>query len=176
MEEVDKLMVEDTLVHLTTSLSPPQTSVSSPNSEPLNNPKVIQQASQQMTQPNDYVKNVKKLIGKRFKSNIDINFKNKRDGRLISWSLRNKTNSHANAINMIEVNEISDSKIDKFLAEEDPLSFEPHPDRPYNFVDNLPPCLKDNLEFPGVKLCNEPIICLVGAPVHNLVCSNANTT
>jgi hypothetical protein len=80
------------------------------------------------------------------------------------------------SINMIEVNESSDSEIEKFLAEEDPLSFEPHPDRPYNFVDNLPPCLKENPEFPGVKLCNESTIRMEGAPVHNLVCSNATTT
>jgi hypothetical protein len=80
------------------------------------------------------------------------------------------------SISMIEVNESSDSEIDKFLAEEDPLSFGPHPDRPYNFVDNLPPCLKDNPEFPGVKLCNESTIRMEGSPVHNLVCSNATAT
>jgi hypothetical protein len=40
--EVDKLVVEETLVHPTTSLSPPQTCASSPNSEPLIYPKVIQ--------------------------------------------------------------------------------------------------------------------------------------
>ena len=121
-------MVNETLVHPMAPLSPPQTCVSSPNNEPLIDPKVIQQASQQLTHPKDYVKIVKKPTGKRFKSNIDINFKNKRDGRLISWSLRNKTNSHANAISMIEVNENSNSEIDKFLAEEDLLSFGPHPD------------------------------------------------
>jgi hypothetical protein len=176
MGEVDKLVVEETLVHPTTSLSPPQTRVSSPNSEPLIDPKVIQQACQQITHPTEYVKNLKKPTGKKSKSSVDINFKNKRVGRLISRSLRNKTNSHANVISMIEVNERSDSEINKFLAEEDPLSFEPHPDRPYNFVDNLPPCLKDNPEFPGVKLCNKSTIRMEGSPVHNLVCSNANAT
>jgi hypothetical protein len=149
--EVDKLVVEETLVHPTTSLSPPQTCASSPNNEPLIYPKVIQQASQQITHPKDCVKIARKPTGKKFKSNVDVNFKNKRAGRLISRSLRNKTNSRADAISMIEVNESSDSEIDKFLAEEDPVSFGPHPDRPYNFVDNLPPCLKDNPEFPGVS-------------------------
>jgi hypothetical protein len=77
---------------------------------------------------------------------------------------------------MIEVSESSDSEIDKFLAEEDPLSFEPYLDRPYDFVDNLPPCLKNNPEFPGVKLCKGSTIRMEGAPVHNLVCSDAIAT
>ena len=94
-------------------LSPTQTCVSSPKNEPLIDPKVIQQDSQQITHPNDCVKNIKKPTGKRSKGNLDINFKNKRVGRLISRSLRNKTNSHANAISMIEVNKILDSKIDQ---------------------------------------------------------------
>jgi hypothetical protein len=82
--EVDKLVVEETLVHLTTSLSPPQTCASSPNNEPLIYPKVIQQASLQVTHPKDCVKIVRKPTGKKFKSNVDVNFKNKRAGRLIS--------------------------------------------------------------------------------------------
>jgi hypothetical protein len=75
---------------------------------------------------------------------------------------------------MIEVNKRSDSEIDKFLAKEDTLSFGPHPDLPYNFVDNLPPCLKDNQEFPGVQLCNKSTIHMEGSLIHNLVHSNAN--
>jgi hypothetical protein len=42
MGEVDKLVVEETLVHPTTCLSPPQTCVSPPNNEPLIDPKVIE--------------------------------------------------------------------------------------------------------------------------------------
>jgi hypothetical protein len=77
---------------------------------------------------------------------------------------------------MIEVNKSSDSEIDKFLVEEDPVSFGPHPDRPYNFVDNLPPCLKDNPEFPSVQLCNKSTIRMEGSLIHNLVRSYANAT
>jgi hypothetical protein len=76
---------------------------------------------------------------------------------------------------MIEVNESSNSEIDKFLIEEDPVSFGLYPDRPYNFVDNLPPCLKDNPEFPGVQLCNKSAICMEGSSIHNLVRSDQNT-
>ena len=39
---------------------------------------------------------------------------------------------------------------EKFLAEEDPVSFGLYPDRPYDYVNNMPPCLKDNPEFPGI--------------------------
>jgi hypothetical protein len=85
--EVDKLVVEEILVHPTTSLSPPQTCASSPNSEPLIYPEVIQLASQHVTHPRDYVKIVRKPTGKKFKSNVDVNFKNKRVGRLISQTL-----------------------------------------------------------------------------------------
>jgi hypothetical protein len=173
MEEVDKLMVEETLVHSIASLSPPQTRVSLPNNKPLIDPKVIEQACQQIMHPNECIKNSKKPIGKRSKRNIDINFNNKRDGRLISRRLHNKSISHSSSISMIEVHESSDSKIDRFLVAKDFYSFEPHLDRPYNFVDNLPPCLKNNPEFPGVKLVNESTISMEDAPVHNQVCSHA---
>jgi hypothetical protein len=73
---------------------------------------------------------------------------------------------------MIEVSESSDSKIDKFLVEQDPVSFGLYPDRPYNYVDNLPPCLKDNPEFPGIHLCNKLSIHTDGSLICNLVRSN----
>jgi len=69
--EVDKLVVEETLVHPMASPSPPQTCVSSPNSEPLIDPKVIQQANQQITHRNDCVKNIKKPTGKKSKRSVD---------------------------------------------------------------------------------------------------------
>jgi hypothetical protein len=46
IEEVDKLMVEETLVYPTTPLSPTQTCVSPPYNKPLIDPKVIEQACQ----------------------------------------------------------------------------------------------------------------------------------
>jgi hypothetical protein len=171
VEEIDKSVIEETLIYPTTPLSPTQACVSASYNKPLLDPKVIEQTHGQATHLNDSVKNLKKSTGKISKSNVDINFKNKRAGRLISRRLRNKSNSHASSISMIEVHESSDSKIDRFLAEEDPLSFEPHLDRPYNFVDNLPPCLKHNAEFPGIKLGNESTVHVEDAPVHNHVCS-----
>jgi hypothetical protein len=78
-------------------------------------------------------------------------------------------------ISMIEVSEGLDSKIDKFLAEEDPVSFGLYPDRPYNYVDNLPPCLKDNPKFPSIQLCDKSTICMEHSLTHNVVRSNANS-
>jgi hypothetical protein len=171
MEEVDKLVVKETLVYPTMPLSPTQACVSTSYNKPLLDPKVIDQAREQVLHPNDSVKNLKKSTGKISKSNVDINFKNKRVRRLISRRLCNNSNSHVSSISIIEVHESSDSEINRSLAEEDPHLFEPHLDRPYNFVDNLPPCLKRNVEFPGIKLGNESNVHVEYAPVHNHVCS-----
>ena len=43
-------------------------------------------------------------------------------------------------------------------------------------MDNLPPCLKYNANFPGVKLGNESTVCVEDAPIHNHVCSHATVT
>jgi hypothetical protein len=79
------------------------------------------------------------------------------------------------SISTIKVHESSDYEIDRFLTTEDLHSFKPHLERPYNFVDNLPPCLKKNPKFPSVKLVKEPTVCVEGASVHNHVCSHATT-
>ena len=76
---------------------------------------------------------------------------------------------------MIEVSKSSDSEIDKFLAEEDPVSFGLYPNRPYNYVDNLPHCLKDNPEFPGIQLCDKSTIYMEDSLTHNVVRANANS-
>jgi hypothetical protein len=82
----------------------------------------------------------------------------------------------AETINMIEVSEGLDSEIDKFLAEEDPVSFGLYLDRPYDYVNNLPPCLKNNPEFPGIQLCNKSTIHMDGSLIRNLVRSNENVS
>jgi hypothetical protein len=167
VEEVDKPVIEETLVYPTTPLSPTQACVTATYNKPLPDPKVTEQAHEQATQPNDSVKNSNKPTGKTSKGDVDLSFKNKRAGRLISRKLRNKSNPHASSIKMIEIHESSDSEIDRFLAEEDPLSFQPHLDQPYNFVDNLPPCLKHSEGFPGIKLGNKSTVHVGDAPVHN---------
>jgi hypothetical protein len=55
----------------------------------------------------------------------------------------------------IEIHESSDLEIDRFLTEEDPPSFQAEPHQAYNFVDNLPPCLKHCLGFPSIIFDNK---------------------
>jgi hypothetical protein len=81
----------------------------------------------------------------------------------------------ADTINTIEVSEDSNLEIEKFLAEEDPVSFGLYLDRTYDYVNNLPPCLKDNLELLGIQLCDKPTIHVEDSPIHNAVSANANS-
>jgi hypothetical protein len=68
---------------------------------------------------------------------------------------------------MIEIHESSDSEIDRFIAEEDSLSFQIDLDQSYNFVDNLSPCLKHSEVFQGIKLGNKSTVHVGDVPVHN---------
>jgi hypothetical protein len=147
VEEIDKSVIEETLIYPTIHLSATQAYVSASYNKPLLDPKIFEQAREQVIHPNDSVKNLKKPTSEISKGHADLNFKNKRPRRLISRKLRNKSNSHASSIKMIEIHESSNSKIDRFLTEDDPLSFQPHLHGPYNFLDNLPPCLKHNVDF-----------------------------
>jgi hypothetical protein len=122
-------------------------------------PRVIKSPDpEQYVFPNTIAKTVNKHSCKLLKNNSDIGFNNKRSGRLISRSLRNKSKSHVSSIKAIEVHGSSDSKIKKFLAEEDPSYSKPDLSQTYDFVDNLPPCLKHNEDFPGIKLSQKPIV------------------
>jgi hypothetical protein len=53
---------------------------------------------------------------------------------------------------LIKINEVSDLEIENFLAEEDPDCHKLDPNQPYDFVNNLPQCLKDKGEFIGIRL------------------------
>jgi hypothetical protein len=87
MEEVDKLMVEETLVYPIVPISPTQACVSASYNEPLLNSKIIEQAHEQVIHPHDSIKILKKPTGEISKGHPDLNFKNKRAGRLISRKL-----------------------------------------------------------------------------------------
>jgi hypothetical protein len=77
--------------------------------------------------------------------------------------------------NTIEVSEDSDSEIERFLAEEDPMSYGLCPDTPYDYVNNLPPCIKGNPEFSGIRLCNKPTFHVEDSPTLNVVSANAQS-
>jgi hypothetical protein len=72
--------------------------------------------------------------------------RNKKNARMISRMERNKSKPPAKT-EPIMVSEDSDSSIERFLAEEGFCGDEP----PHDFVENLPPCLRDNPDFPGIK-------------------------
>jgi hypothetical protein len=105
---------------------------------------------------NGHNANMKPYVDKSHKQSKQkhtaLGFRNKRVGRLISRSLRNRSKPHLSSIDPIEVNEVSDPEIENFLAEEDPDCHKSDPNQPYDFVNNLPPCLKDKGEFTGIRL------------------------
>jgi hypothetical protein len=74
---------------------------------------------------------------------------------------------------MIKVHESLESEIERFLDAEGFQSSEPPPNRPYNFVDNIFPCLKNDPEFPGVKLFHESTVGMEGTLVHKQICAHA---
>jgi hypothetical protein len=57
----------------------------------------------------------------------------------------------------IVLSEDSDSDVEHFLASEYPYSQGLCPEPPYDFISNLPPCLKNNPSYPGIKLPNETL-------------------
>jgi hypothetical protein len=73
------------------------------------------------------------------------NTRSKRNARLISRMERNKSKPPAKTEPIVII-EDSDLSIERFLAEE---GFCDKP--PYDFVENLPPCLRDNPVFPGIE-------------------------
>ena len=60
------------------------------------------------------------------------------------------------SIKAIEVQESSDSEIQKFLAKEDPSYLKPDLSQTYDFVDNMASFLKHSKGFPRIKLDKEP--------------------
>jgi hypothetical protein len=79
------------------------------------------------------------------------NTRSKKNARLISRMARNKPKPPAKT-EPIVVSEDSDSSIERFLAEE---GFCDKP--PYDFVKNLPPCMRDNPDFPGIEPPHETL-------------------
>jgi hypothetical protein len=115
--------------------------------------------SKQVVGPNLNIKSTSGNPSKQSKKNQDMRgFHNKRTGRLILRSLRNRSKSHMSSIESIEIHESSDSEIEKFLAEEDPNYSRPDLSQTFDYVNNLPPCLRNNKEFIGIKLGQRPTV------------------
>jgi hypothetical protein len=94
---------------------------------------------------------IAKPTAKKPKAKTVANPKGKKNARLISRMARNKSKTPAH-LEPIMVSEYSDSKIERFLTNEYPYS-EGLCDKPaYDFVKNLPPCLRDDPNFPGIEI------------------------
>jgi hypothetical protein len=99
---------------------------------------------------------IDKPATKRPKTKTNANAKSKKNARLISRMARNKPKPPAKS-EPIVVSEDSDSDIERFLAEEYPYSEGLCGKPPYDFVKNLPPCLRDNPDFPGIEPPHETL-------------------
>jgi hypothetical protein len=154
----------------TTASSPPLLPYDpAPNIEPSTYLDVTQLDNQPGSHPKSCTKTTKKPTGKKLKGSVDVNYKNKRPGHCISRCAQNKSKPCADTNNTIELSEDSYSEIERFLAEEYPLSYGLCPDRPYDYVSNLPPCLKDNPEFPGIRFCDKPTCRVDNSPIVNAI-------
>jgi hypothetical protein len=85
------------------------------------------------------------------KVNLTANDKGKRNARLISQMARNKPKPPVEP-NPIILSEDFDSEVECFLASEYPYSQGLCHEPSYDFVSNLPPCLKDDPNYPGINL------------------------
>jgi hypothetical protein len=100
---------------------------------------------------------VKKNHKKKKQGNSDLSFVNKRPGKLISRSLRNRQQDHLSSISVIEVDDhLTDDEINEFLAREDVdnqcLRNETCSEAiQYDFVSELPPFLKNQEGFTGIS-------------------------
>jgi hypothetical protein len=102
----------------------------------------------------DQTEAIKKPVSKKVKGNPTVNSKEKKNARLISRLSRNKPKQNIDQ-KPIVLSEDSDSNIEHFLAEEYPYSHGLCSTKPYDFVSNLPPCLKNDPNYSGIKLHNE---------------------
>jgi hypothetical protein len=104
----------------------------------------------------DKAEAVKKPVSKKVKGNPTVDSKGKKNARLISRLARNKPKPKVDQ-NPIVLSKDSDSDIERFLAKEYPYSHVLCSEPPYDYVSNLLPCLKNNPNYPGIKLHNETL-------------------
>jgi hypothetical protein len=102
----------------------------------------------------DKIEAVKKPVSKKVKGNPTVDNKGKKNARLISRLARNKPKPNVDQ-KPIVLSEDSDSDIERFLAGEYPYSHGLCSEQPYDYVSNFPPCLKNNPNYPGIRLHNE---------------------
>jgi hypothetical protein len=102
----------------------------------------------------DKIEAIKKLVRKKGRCDNVVNNKGKKNARCISRCARNKPKQNVDQ-KPIMLSEDSDSEIERFLTEEYPYSHGLCSMEPYDYVSNLPSCLKNDPNYPGIKLHNE---------------------
>jgi hypothetical protein len=95
-------------------------------------------------------------VRKNPKANLTANVKGKKNARLISRMARNKPKPPVEP-NPIVLSEDSDSEVERLLASEYPYSQGLCVEPSYDFVSNLPPCLKDDPNYPGIEFPRETL-------------------
>jgi hypothetical protein len=97
-----------------------------------------------------------KPVERKPKAKPTANAKGKKNARLISRMARNKPKPLVNP-DPIVLSEDSDSEVEHFLASEYPYSEGLCAKPSYDFMSNLPPCLQNDPDYPGIKLpCKAP--------------------
>ena len=95
-------------------------------------------------------------MAKRPKAKPTANSKGKKNSRLISRMARSKPEAPVNP-DPIMVSEDSKSEIECYLASEYPYSKGLCDKTAYDFVNNLPPCLQSDPNYPCIKMpCETP--------------------
>lgn len=102
----------------------------------------------------DKIKTAKKPVRKKGKGDIGVNSKGKKNASWISGCVRIKPNQNVDQ-KPIVLSEDSDYEIECFLTKEYPYSHGLCSIEPYDYVSNLPPCLKNDPKFPGIKIHNQ---------------------
>jgi hypothetical protein len=142
-------MVNETLVG---PVVPPPTLI--PTVEPLTYPNDDLPDTLPNSCLKDSVKPSKRPARKKDKGNTDVNSKGKKAAHWVSRCAHNKPKQNTDK-KPIFLSEDSDSKIERFLTEEYPYSHGLCFSNPYDYVSNLPPCLKDDPNFLGIKFDSE---------------------
>jgi hypothetical protein len=99
---------------------------------------------------------VAKVTTQKTRAKTGVDTRGKKNARLISRMERNKSKLSAKT-EPIVVSEDSDSDIEQFLSEEYPYSKGLCSKPPHDFIRNLPPCLQDNPDFPGIEPFHETL-------------------
>jgi hypothetical protein len=146
---MDKSMVTETLVEPT--MSPPTLL---PPVKPLNCPDMDLPDTMADPCAKDNTKAIKSPVRKKGKGDTTVSSKGKKNAQWILRCARNKPKQSTDQKPII-LRKDSNSEIKRFLVEEYPYSHGLYSMEPYDYVSNSPLCLKNNPNYPGIKLHNE---------------------